>query len=145
MRHQTLKERVAIDLDETLGCPIIDVAGQISGFAWRPGCRQLLSRLSARYELVLWTVSPRRYANKALSFGMEGVFDEVLTWDELKSDPKDIRKANVAWLIDDSPHHQQAIQHSPVAHRYIVVPPIGSREDRQFPHRWRELIEAALL
>ncbi|MEL6179833.1 MAG: NIF family HAD-type phosphatase [Myxococcota bacterium] len=138
------RHRIAFDLDETLGCPVIDRNGTIVDFSWRYGASALLERLHHHYELVLWTVSPRRYAVQALSFApFAKLFTEVLTWDELASDPKDIRKANVALLVDDSAHHRNAVPKS-LAHRYVIVPAVGSARDRAQPELWIRIVEDAL-
>ena len=44
--------RIAFDLDETLGVPIIEGA-TMRGWQLRPGCPELLARLQARFVLCL--------------------------------------------------------------------------------------------
>ena len=57
--------RIAFDLDETLGVPII-VNDSIGGFRIRDGAIDLLERLSVAHTLLLWSVSSRRYLEKVL-------------------------------------------------------------------------------
>lgn len=99
--------RLAFDLDETLGVPVIEGAIMV-GWQLRPGCADLLDRLKNRFELVLWSVSPRRYVDKAIAFGLGRWFDESHSWDEVPSEWKDVRRLSVDWLVDDSPHHSEA-------------------------------------
>jgi hypothetical protein len=47
---------------------------EVVGWQLRPGCVELLGRLRGRFDLVLWSVSPRRYVNKALPFGLRRWF-----------------------------------------------------------------------
>jgi hypothetical protein len=74
-------KRVAFDLDETLGVPLIE-GDTIVGFCMRPGCAELLARLSGRFALVIWTVSSRRYLDKVLAFGLGEWFVRTYSWDE---------------------------------------------------------------
>ena len=99
--------RIAFDLDETLGVPLID-GDAIAGFQLRPGCLELLGRLRPRFTLCLWSVSSRRYLDKALAFGLSGWFAETYSWDELPAAWKDVRRIKADLLIDDSPHHREA-------------------------------------
>lgn len=101
-----MRKRIVFDLDETLGVPLIDGSSMVN-FRLRQGCADLLHTLSEEYTLLLWTVSSRRYVEKALSFGLASFFDEVYTWDEIASEWKDIRKIRADYLIDDRPHHQE--------------------------------------
>jgi len=93
--------RVAFDLDETLGVPLIE-GDTIAGFCLRPGCAELLARLSGRFELVIWTVSSRRYLDKVLAFGLGEWFERTYSWDEQLAPWKDVRRIGADWLIDDS-------------------------------------------
>jgi hypothetical protein len=96
--------RIAFDLDETLGVPLIE--GQtVVGWQMRSGSAELLDRLRAGFDLVLWSVSPRRYVDKALSDGLGRWFAESHSWDELPARWKDVRRLRADWLVDDSPHH----------------------------------------
>ena len=45
-------KRIAFDLDETLGVPLIE-DNSIVGFQIRPGCLELLGRLRGRFTLLL--------------------------------------------------------------------------------------------
>jgi hypothetical protein len=60
--------RIAFDLDETLGVPVVD-GSAIVGFRLREGAIDLLNRLKFQYSLLLWTVSNRSYVDKVLSYG----------------------------------------------------------------------------
>jgi hypothetical protein len=135
--------RIAFDLDETLGTPIIDGSNFV-GWQLRPGCVELLDRLRPRYDLVLWSVSSRRYMDKALAFGLDRWFAETHSWDELPAPWKDVRSLRVDMLVDDSPHHRQAAEACGLAVGYLVVPAYGSPEDAADPFAWIRLIEAAL-
>jgi hypothetical protein len=135
--------RIAFDLDETLGVPLID--GQnVIGWQLRPGCAELLDRLRIDFELVLWSVSSRRYVDKALSFGLERWFGESHSWDEVQARWKDVRQLRADWLMDDSPNHLQVAERFGLASRYIVVPAYGSPEDTADPLAWVRLVEAAV-
>lgn len=134
--------RIAFDLDETLGVPQIE--GQtIVGWQMRPGCAELLNRLKGEFELVLWSVSPRRYVDKALSFGLGRWFSESHSWDELPCGWKDVRQLRADLLVDDSPHHREAANRVGLAAAYVVVPAYGSPEDVADPLAWVQLVEAA--
>jgi beta-phosphoglucomutase-like phosphatase (HAD superfamily) len=135
--------RIAFDLDETLGVPLID-GPNVVGWQMRPGCAELLDRLQQRFALLLWSVSPRRYVDKALSFGLSRWFAESYSWDEIASHWKDVRRLQADRLVDDSPHHAQAAAEFGLATRYIVVPAYGSPEDVADRLAWVRLVEATV-
>ncbi|MBY0228818.1 MAG: HAD family hydrolase [Gemmataceae bacterium] len=134
--------RIAFDLDETLGTPLID-GGAFAGWQMRPGAAELLARLGERFRLVLWSVSPRRYLDKALSFGLARWFAESYSWDEVQGGWKDVRRLRVDLLVDDMPHHRQAGEEAGLGACYVVVPAYGSPEDAADPSAWVRLVEAA--
>jgi hypothetical protein len=135
--------RIAFDLDETLGVPMTDGRGVV---AWqmRPGCADLLDRLRPKFEVVLWSVSPRRYVDQALAAGLDRWSAESHLWDEVPARRKDVWRLRADWLVDDSPHHAQAAAEFGLASRYIVVPAYGSPEDAADPLAWVRLVEAAV-
>ena len=135
--------RIAFDLDETLGVPLID-GNSIVGFRIRDGGVELLERLRHNHDLLLWTVSSRRYVEKVLSYGLGRFFDEVYTWDEIASEWKDVRKVGADYLIDDSPHHRERALKDGVERGYIVVVGYGSVEDQRDPLLWVRQIEQVL-
>lgn len=135
-------KRIAFDLDETLGVPIIE-GSTIVGFQIRPGCLELLERLWGRFTLVLWSVSGRRYLDRCLSFGLAGRFAETYSWDEMPASWKDVRQIKADLLIDDSPHHREAAARHGLADRYVVVPVYGGPEDAADPLAWVWLVEKA--
>lgn len=134
--------RIAFDLDETLGVPIIDGA-TIVGWQIRPGCLELLARLRSDFTLCVWSVSARRYVDKALSFGLANWFSETYSWDEFPASWKDVRQIKADFLVDDSPVHLEAARKAGIESAYILVPQYGSPEDAQDPLRWIRLVEAA--
>jgi hypothetical protein len=117
--------RIAFDLDETLGVPLIE-GDAIVGFQLRPGCLELLERLRSRFKLCLWSVSGRRYIEKCLSFGLSAWFGETYSWDELPGPWKDVRRIGADLLVDDSPHHREAAAKHGLADRYVVLPYTGT-------------------
>jgi hypothetical protein len=131
-------------LDETLGVPVIE-GSSIVGWQIRPGCSDLLTRLQQSFGLCLWSVSSRRYVDKALSFGLSRWFSEIYTWDELPVQWKDIRRIGADFLVDDSPHHAQEGARHGIVSGYIVVPGYGSPEDVVDPAAWVRLVEQAVL
>jgi hypothetical protein len=135
-------KRIAFDLDETLGVPLIQ-GSSIVGFQIRPGCLELLGRLRGRFTLVLWSVSGRRYLDRCLSFGLAGWFVETDSWDELPASWKDVRRIGADLLVDDSPHHREAAARHGLADRYVVVPVYGGPEDAADPLAWVRLVEQA--
>ncbi len=135
--------RIAFDLDETLGVPLID-GPNVVGWQLRPGCAELLDRLRSDFELVLWSVSPRRYVDKALSFGLGRWFSESHSWDELPAQWKDVRRLRADFLVDDSPHHREVAERFGLAAAYILVPAYGSPEDIADPLAWVRVVEAAV-
>jgi hypothetical protein len=137
--------RIAFDLDETLGVPLIDGTTMV-GWQLRPGCLELLARLRPQYALCLWSVSSRRYVDKALSFGLSAYFAESYSWDEVPARWKDVRQIQVDFLVDDSPQHREAAQAlmSGLESAYIVVPQYGSPEDAADPLAWVRLVEVAV-
>ncbi len=135
--------RIAFDLDETLGVPLIDGAN-IIGWQLRPGCADLLDRLLPEFSLVLWSVSSRRYVDKALSFGLKRWFAESHSWDELPARWKDVRQLRADFLVDDSRHHREAAERFGLAAAYIVVPAYGSPEDVADPLGWVRLVESTV-
>jgi hypothetical protein len=137
-------KRIAFDLDETLGVPLI--AGEaIVGFQVRPGGLDLLARLRPRCTLCLWSVSGRRYLDKCLSFGLSTWFAETYSWDELPSPWKDVRRIGADLLVDDSPHHRAAGQRHGLADRDLVVPSCGGPPDTADPLAWARQVERAVL
>jgi hypothetical protein len=132
--------RIAFDLDETLGVPLIHGI-QIVGWKLRRGCPELLEHLRVRHEVCLWSVSSRPYVEKALSYGLKRWFSEVYTWDEFPVEWKDIRRVGADFLVDDSVHHQQAAErHGIAAATYIVIPAYGSPQDLKDPNEWARLV-----
>ena len=136
-------QRIAFDLDETLGVPLIDGATMV-GWQNRPGCLELLTRLRSRFTLCLWSVSNRRYVDKAISFGLGDWFAESYSWDELPARWKDVRQIRVDFLVDDSPHHRESARALGLESAYIVVPQYGSPEDAADPLAWVRLVETAV-
>jgi hypothetical protein len=135
--------RIAFDLDETLGVPVIDGATMVD-WQMRPGCLELLGRLHTRFALCLWSVSSRRYVDKALSFGLGEWFVESYSWDELPVPWKDVRQIRVDFLVDDSPHHRESARALGLESAYIVVPQYGSPEESADPLAWVCLVESAI-
>lgn len=135
---------VAFDLDETLGVPITDGLSVV-GFQMRPGCAELLTDLRRSYTLVLWSVSSRRYVDKALDHGLRGFFDKAWSWDEHPCRWKDVRQLGVDWLVDDSEQHIAEAERCDIADRYILVPAYGSPADNADPLAWVRRVRAALL
>lgn len=135
--------RIAFDLDETLGVPLTDGRGVV-GWQMRPGAADLLDRLRPAFVLVLWSVSPRRYVDKALAAGLGRWFAESHSWDEVPCEWKDVRRLQADWLVDDSPHHARAAAALGLAARYVVVPAYGSLEDAADPLAWVRQVEAAV-
>lgn len=136
--------RIAFDLDETLATPIIGEDGAVASFQWRGGAHALLEELSRDHELVLWSVSPRVYVNKALEAGLSAYMSASYSWDEVPCSFKDIRKIGADWLVDDSAEYKQQAEASGIGGRYIQVPAIGSPEDRIEPSAWLFLVRQAL-
>src|SRR5262249_20898976 len=97
-------KRIAFDLDETLGVPLIE-GDAIVGFQTRPGCLELLGRLRDRFTLCLWSVSGRRYVDRCLSFGLSAWFAQTYSWDDLPAWGKDVGGIGTVFLIDDSPQY----------------------------------------
>jgi hypothetical protein len=136
-------KRIAFDLDETLGVPLIE-GDTIVGFQIRPGCLELLGRLQPHFALSLWSVSNRRYLDKCLSFGLSAWFVETYSWDDLPASWKDVRRIRADFLIDDSSHHREAAEKHGLADRYVVVPVYGGPEDVTDPLVWVRLVELAV-
>ncbi len=67
-------KRIAFDLDETLGVPLIDELG-VLGWQLRQGCAELLDRLQPDFALLLWSASSRVYVDKALNSGLSWFAD----------------------------------------------------------------------
>jgi hypothetical protein len=135
---------IAFDLDETLGVPLIEGSTMI-GWQVRPGCMELLESLRPRFILCLWSVSSRRYVDKALSFGLGEWFTRTYSWDELPVPWKDIRRIQADYLVDDSPHHREAAHGLRLESAYIVVPPFGSPKDAADPLAWVRQVKNAVL
>jgi hypothetical protein len=123
--------------------PIIK-GSAIVGWQTRPGCRELLSQLRPRFTLILWTVSSRRYVDKALSFGLAEWFHETYSWDEIQARWKDVRQIRADFLVDDSPHHRETAEIHGFREEYIVVPAYGSPEDSANPLGWTEQVLSIL-
>jgi hypothetical protein len=139
------RQVVAFDLDETLGVPLTD--GQsVVGFQMRRGCGELLIDLRQYYTLVLWSVSSRRYVDKALDHGLRGFFEKTYSWDEQPFRWKDVRVLGVDWLVDDSEQHRQEASRCGIdANQYILVPAFGSADDEANPLAWAQHVRAMLL
>jgi FMN phosphatase YigB (HAD superfamily) len=135
--------RIAFDLDETLGVPIIEGATLV-GWQMRPGCLDLLARLRRQFALCLWSVSNRPYVDKALSFGLARWFSETYSWDEVPAPWKDVRQLQMDFLVDDSPIHLEAARKVGIESAYILVPQYGSPDDAEDPLRWLRLVESAV-
>ncbi|HZS09230.1 MAG TPA: hypothetical protein VFD58_30635 [Blastocatellia bacterium] len=138
-----MRQRIAFDLDETLGVPVID-GDSITGFRLRDGAADLLNRLRLSHSLLLWTVSNRSYLDKALSYGLSAYFAETYSWDDLAVSWKDIRRINADYLIDDSEHHKEEARKYGIADSYIVIAAYGSPEDQDDPLLWIRQIELVL-
>ncbi len=136
-------KRIAFDLDETLGVPLIEGAAFV-GWQLRPGAAELLDRLRERCHLVLWSVSPRRYVDKALAFGLGRWFGESHSWDEVQGAWKDVRRLRADLLVDDSPHHRDEAARHGLASAYVVVPAYGSPEDAADPLAWVRMVEEGM-
>ncbi|MBI4850765.1 MAG: hypothetical protein HY819_02955 [Acidobacteria bacterium] len=139
-----MKKRVAFDLDETLGRPLIE-GNKIIGFSERTGMRGILEKVGKKYEIVIWTVSKRSYLDKILKSGLDKYFQQTYSWDEISCNWKDIRKIKADYLIDDSPHHKQEASKFALESFYILVPSYGSIEDQNDPLLWVRLIHQVLL
>ena len=137
------RKRIAFDLDETIGVPVIDGI-EIVGFRFREGCIDFLKKLQKDFDLILWTVSNRRYVEKVLSFGLNQFFVETYSWDDISTSWKDVRKINADYLIDDSKNHFEEAQKNGIADQYIVIEPFGSPKDFENPLYWIEQIEEVL-
>jgi hypothetical protein len=135
--------RVAFDLDETLGRPVI-VENKITDFHLRPACLDLLQMLQTQHTLILWTVSTRHYLNQALARQLKPYFAETYSWDEIASTWKDIRKIRADYLVDDSVHHREAAKKYGLENRYLVIPAYGDENDQNDPLLWAKLIEEEL-
>lgn len=136
-------KRIAFDLDETLGVPLIEVA-KVVGWQMRPGCAELLDRLRSEFTLLMWSVSPRRYVDKARTFGLGRWFTETYSWDELPARWKDVRQVKADFLVDDSPHHRDAARAFGLDEAYVIVPAYGSPEDLADPMAWVRLVESTV-
>lgn len=135
--------RIAFDLDETLGTPMIK-GEEIIGFVVRTGAHELLQELVKRNKLMVWTVSNRSYLDKILNSGIKQYFDETYSWDEINDKWKDIRKIKADYLIDDSEHHIQEARKYGMEERYILIPAYGSKEDNEDPLLWAKIISGKL-
>ena len=138
-----MKQKIAFDLDETLGTIITD-GSSIIGFNIRTGCFDLLLELQEKYKLVLWSVSNRSYVEKVLSFGLKQFFDEVYSWDDIACTWKDIREIDAHYLVDDSEHYWKEARHHGIEDQYIIVPGYGSYEDVKNDLYWINKIKSVL-
>jgi hypothetical protein len=138
------RKRIAFDLDETLGVPVID-GDEIVGFRFREGCVELLNGLKKDFEIILWTVSQRSYVEKILSFGLKDFFSEVYCWEDISTSWKDVRRINADYLVDDSWHHFEEAIKNGISERYIIIESFGSPKDFADPLFWIEQIEDVLL
>jgi len=136
--------RIAFDLDETLGVPLIDGTRMI-GWQIRPGCHELLSQLRPKFVLCLWSVSSRSYVDKALSYGLGHYFAETYSWDELPAPWKDVRLIEADFLVDDNPQYRESARDVGLESAYIVVPQYGSPEDAAEPLAWVRIVEARVV
>lgn len=141
---QIYRKRIAFDLDETLGVPIIDGV-EIVGFRFREGCNELLQRLEKNFDLILWTVSNRSYVEKILAFGLKKYFSEIYCWEDISTSWKDVRRINADFLIDDSSHHFEKALEEGISQHYLVIEPFGSPKDVENQFLWIEQIEEFLL
>jgi FMN phosphatase YigB (HAD superfamily) len=143
------RKRIAFDLDETLGAPLIE--GQsVSGFQYRDGARELLQELGQKHDLILWSHSNRPHVDRLLRYGLARFFRKTYSWNEQPGEWKDIRKINVDFLIDANEQHREKAKSVGIENRYIIVQPYGSYEDEMDPTEWvrtvrQTLTEAGLL
>jgi len=137
------RKRIAFDLDETLGVPVIDGV-EIVGFRFRDGCVEFLQRLEKDFDLILWTVSNRSYIEKILAFGLKKFFVETYSWNDISTNWKDVRRIKADFLIDDSTHHFEEAVKKGISEHYIVIEPFGSPKDVKNPLYWIEQIEEVL-
>lgn len=140
---QNSRKRIAFDLDETLGVPIIEGV-EIVGFRFREGCVQFLEILEKDFDLVLWTVSNRSYVEKILAFGLNKFFSEIYCWEDISTSWKDVRQIKADYLIDDSSHHFDEAIKNEISEKYIVIEPFGSIKDFENPFYWIEQIKKVL-
>jgi hypothetical protein len=64
-------KRIAIDLDEPPGVPLID-GPTLVGWQMRPGCAEPLDHQQSRYSLLLWSVSPAGADVRVVPVGRNG-------------------------------------------------------------------------
>lgn len=114
-------------------------------FLLREGCIGLLEKLKEHYELIIWTVSSRRYLDKVLSYKLGKYFSETYSWDELQVNWKDVRKINADFLIDDSEGYKEQAQKHNISERYLVITAYGSQRDFEDSLIWVKEIEDFLL
>jgi hypothetical protein len=128
--------RIAFDLDETLGVPVI-TKNTITGLVVRTGAADLLAELSRDHELWLWTVSTRHYVEQILRHAFQNIFKRIITWDDSPASFKNTRDFGVDLLIDDSPHHRDtaAARNVPTS-TYLVIPAFGDADDARDPNGW---------
>jgi NLI interacting factor-like phosphatase len=139
-----MKQRIAIDLDLTLGEAIIHpLSNSVLGFRKRPGCIEFLEQLRQRYTLCLWSIGSRWYVDTVLAFDLGRYFDETYSWDEMSGEWKDIRRINAEYLIDDNPAYREKARDAGIeADRYVLVPAYGSPEDTADPLLWIRQIDS---
>ena len=134
-----MKQRIAFDLDETLGTAMTD-GKQLLRFHLRHGCCDLLRCLQQKYQMILWTASNRSYLTKVLQTTLLAkFFAQTYAWEDMPQRWKDIRLLDIDYLVDDSKHHQQSAPQE-LQHRYIVVPAYGSICDTENPQLWIQII-----
>lgn len=139
-----MKTRLVFDLDETLGVALVN-SNSVVGFNIRQGCLELLEKLSSKYELILWSVSNRKYVNKMLTGELGKFFKETYSWDEISQKWKDIRIINANYLIDDDFYQKEMAEQVGLGSKYIIVPIYGNKIDEMEPLYWIKIIESVLL
>jgi hypothetical protein len=57
---------IYVDLDNTLGAPVLSQSGEVTDFVIRPGAKKFLRALSKYGKVIILTHSQRNYAKKAI-------------------------------------------------------------------------------
>jgi len=95
--------------------------------------------------LLLWTISSKPYAMRALSFGLGQFFTEIYTRDDMPCLWKDVRTVRADYLVDDAVEYREAAKRYGLEARYIIVSPYGTKEDSPDPLAWARQVRNTLL
>lgn len=117
--------RVAIVFENTLGSVFVDDSGGVR-LLWREGVVDILSYLSNRFELVLWTDLSDEVLDALKVDGFFRYFSGLVGGAGFKGEFKDVRALGFDWFVDGGGRQRELAREVGLEGHYITIPPVVS-------------------